>query len=64
MAQLWSFLKEIDFSTMDHNSAKYIHTLTEIIKLVFADRELYVGDPEFINVPTKKLLSSNYAKSR
>lgn len=64
MAQLWSFLKEIDFSTTDHNSAKYIHTLTEIIKLVFADRELYVGDPEFINVPTEKLLSSKYAKSR
>ena len=64
MAQMWSFLKDKDFTTMSHNSAEYIHTLTEIIKLVFADRELYVGDPEFVNVPAEKLLSSEYAKTR
>ena len=43
---------------MGHNSVEYIHTLTEIIKLVFADREIYVGDPEFVNVPIEKLLSN------
>jgi gamma-glutamyltranspeptidase/glutathione hydrolase len=64
MAQLWSFLRDKDFTTISHNSAEYIHTLAEVIKLVFADRELYVGDPDFVNVPTEKLLSSEYARTR
>ena len=64
LAQMWSFLRHKNFKTMGHNSVEYIHTLTEIIKLVFADREIYVGDPEFVNVPKEKLLSSKYAESR
>jgi gamma-glutamyltranspeptidase/glutathione hydrolase len=64
LAQIWSFLSHLSLKELGHNSAEYIHILTEVIKLVFADRELYVGDPDFINVPVEKLLSSDYANNR
>ena len=47
---------------MGHNSAKYIHTLTEALKLAFADREKFYGDPNFITVPITGILSKQYAK--
>jgi len=42
---------------MEHNSAEYLHTLIEAIRLAFADSEYYVTDPEFEHVPVKELLS-------
>jgi gamma-glutamyltranspeptidase/glutathione hydrolase len=53
-----------DLSALGHNSADYIHFLTETAKLAFADRELYYGDPEFVQVPLEGLLSSRYAEIR
>lgn len=46
---------------MGHNSAEYMHTLIEVAKLAFADRETYYGDPLFDNVPFGDLLSDDYA---
>ncbi|MDA1308964.1 MAG: gamma-glutamyltransferase [Proteobacteria bacterium] len=64
MAQMWSFLDGADLADLGHNSADYIHRLTEVIKLVFADRELYIGDPEFVDVPLDHLLSRAHAVER
>ncbi len=61
MAQLWSFLDGADLGALGHNSPEYIHHLTEVIKLVFADRELHIGDPEFVDVPLDHLLSRAHA---
>ena len=47
-----------------HNSAGYVHLLAEIGKRVFADRAEYLGDPDFYQVPTAKLLAENYLKNR
>jgi gamma-glutamyltranspeptidase/glutathione hydrolase len=47
-----------------HNSFAYVHTLTEIMKLAFADRHAYYGDPRFIEVPLDRLLSRSYAADR
>jgi gamma-glutamyltranspeptidase/glutathione hydrolase len=47
-----------------HNSFPYVHTLTEIMKLAFADRHAYYGDPRFIDVPLARLLSQPYAAER
>ena len=49
---------------MRHNSADYIHTLTEAMKLGFADRDRFYGDPDFVRVPGAELLSKEYAALR
>jgi gamma-glutamyltranspeptidase/glutathione hydrolase len=49
---------------MGHNSLDYAHTVTEAIKLAFADRERYIGDPRFVDVPVDTLLSPEYATAR
>ena len=50
--------------TQQHNSVGYVHLLAEIGKRVFADRAEYLGDPDFYQVPTAKLLAENYLKNR
>ena len=47
-----------------HNSFAYVHALTEIMKLAFADRHAYYGDPRFVDVPLDRLLSRAYAAER
>jgi gamma-glutamyltranspeptidase/glutathione hydrolase len=47
-----------------HNSFDYVHTLTEIMKLAFADRHAYYGDPNLMDVPLDRLLSPSYAAER
>ena len=47
-----------------HNSFEYVHALTEIMKLAFADRHAYYGDPRFVDVPLDRLLSRTYAAER
>ncbi len=54
-------LEGIDMQALGHNSDAYLHTLTEVIKLAFADREAYLGDPDFVDVPIQTLLSEAYA---
>jgi len=54
-------LEGIDLKALEHNSAAYIHTVAEAFNLAFADREAYVGDPKFVEVPTAALLSETYA---
>ncbi len=59
--QLYQSIKA-DFS--DLNSLSYVHFLTELMKLGFADREAYFGDPESVDVPLDDLLSPTYADER
>lgn len=44
-----------------HNSSLYIHHLSEALRFIFADRERYLGDPDFISVPVEGLLAKEYA---
>jgi gamma-glutamyltranspeptidase/glutathione hydrolase len=59
-----NLLEGFDLKAMGHNSADYIHTLTESLKLAFADRDRYYGDPRFVKVPGAELLSKEYATMR
>jgi gamma-glutamyltranspeptidase/glutathione hydrolase len=59
-----NLLEGFDLKRMGHNSADYIHTLTEALKLGFADRDRYYGDPQFVKVPGAELLSKEYAAVR
>jgi len=57
-------LEGFDLRALGHNSTKYIHAVVESLKLAFADREAYYGDPEFVKVPMEALLSKEYAQIR
>ncbi|MBX2915701.1 MAG: gamma-glutamyltransferase [Cyclobacteriaceae bacterium] len=65
MLQALNMLENIDLKAMGFNSAKYIHTLYQVMNLTFADRDFYYGDPYFApEEPIKGLLSKEYAKER
>jgi gamma-glutamyltranspeptidase / glutathione hydrolase len=64
MLEMLNLLEGYDLQAMKHNSAGYIHTLTETMKLGFADRDRYYGDPDFVRVPASELLSKDYAVMR
>jgi gamma-glutamyltranspeptidase/glutathione hydrolase len=57
-------LEGIDLKSMGHNSPQYIHTVTQAIDLAMADRDAYVGDAAFVDVPLDILLSKEYAQAR
>jgi gamma-glutamyltranspeptidase/glutathione hydrolase len=50
-----------DLKPMGRNSADYIHTIVEGAKLAYADRDKYVADPAFVQVPVDRLISKDYA---
>ncbi|MCR4264650.1 gamma-glutamyltransferase family protein [Nitratireductor sp. ZSWI3] len=62
--QTLALLKGIDLSAMDARGPEFVHTLTEAMKLAFADREFYYGDPNLVDVPTETLLSDAYNDER
>ena len=64
MLQSLTILKNFDLKGAGHNSADYIHYITEAMKLAFADREQYYGDPAHIKVPLDVLLADNYGARR
>ena len=51
LLQSLNMLEHLDVRALGHNSPAYIHTVTEVLKLAFADRERYYGDPKFAAVP-------------
>ncbi len=64
LLQALKMLEYVDLRALGHNSPAYIHTVTEVLKLAFADREMYYGDPDFATVPIEALLSPDYAAAR
>jgi gamma-glutamyltranspeptidase/glutathione hydrolase len=64
MLETLNLLEGYDLKAMGHNSPDYVHTVTEAIKLAFADRDRYYGDPRFVKVPGAELLSKDYAEMR
>jgi len=59
-----NILKDYDFSNSSVNDYDVIHKQVEALKLSFADRYYYIGDPERINIPIDKLLSDSYAQDQ
>lgn len=62
--QTLSILKGIDLGRMGPSSADFVHTVTEAMKLAFADRDAYYGDPTFSHIPMETLLRDTYAAER
>ena len=64
LVETLNLIEGYDLKAMGHNSAGYIHTLTEALKLALADRDRYYGDPNFVKIPMRELLAKNYAALR
>ena len=65
MLQALNILEGMNVRYMRHNSATYLHAVTESLKLAFADRNKYVADPKFTpNIPMREMLSKEYAAIR
>ncbi|WP_020400910.1 gamma-glutamyltransferase [Kordiimonas gwangyangensis] len=61
IVEMLNVLEGWDMKSFGHNSAAYIHRLTETMKYAYADRSKYLGDPDFFPVPVKALTSKDYA---
>jgi gamma-glutamyltranspeptidase/glutathione hydrolase len=64
MIEALNILSGYNLAAMKFNSADYIHTLVEALKLAYADRDTYYGDPKFAKIPADVLLSMQYADQR
>jgi gamma-glutamyltranspeptidase/glutathione hydrolase len=64
LLQTLNILEKFDLKAMGYASADYLHTVTEAMKLAYADRDTYYADPAFVQVPAEGLLSKAYAKER
>ncbi len=58
--QLLNIIENWPVSEWGHNSVSYIHHLSEAFRFVFADRDQYLGDPDFFPVPETELISKKY----
>jgi gamma-glutamyltranspeptidase/glutathione hydrolase len=59
-----NLLEGFDLRKMVHNSPEYLHLIGEVMRLAVVDRNRYVGDPDFVQIPIDKLLSKEYAAQR
>ena len=64
MLQSLQLLKHAGISNMPLMGADFVHTVIEAMKLTYADREAYYGDPDFFDIPMQHLLSDSYASGR
>lgn len=62
LIQMLNILEQEPLHDYGHNSARAIHWLVESMKLAYADRSRWLGDPEFVEVPVQGLISKDYAK--
>ena len=64
VSQILKLLEPFPIEEMGHNSAAYLHLLIESMKLAYADRSEYLGDPDRTEIPVKALTSESYLDGR
>ena len=64
LGQILKMLEPYPLSKLGHHSSEYIQLLVEAERRAYADRNHYLGDPDFVKIPTNQLLDSTYLKSR
>ncbi|MGF1571145.1 MAG: gamma-glutamyltransferase [Nodosilinea sp.] len=62
--QMLNLIEPFDLQAMGHGSADYYHLLVEATKLAFADRDRWLGDPAFHDIPLDQLISKGYSDRR
>jgi gamma-glutamyltranspeptidase/glutathione hydrolase len=64
LIQMLNILEGYDLRAMGYATAASLHVLAEVMKIAFADRDAATGDPAFVDIPTARLVSLDYARSR
>lgn len=64
LLQALALLEGFDLAAMDPAGERFVHTVVECMKLAYADREVFYGDPDVVDVPLGTLLSADYAATR
>lgn len=64
LVEMLNMLSHFDLPKLGHGSSAYVHTVSEVMKLAFADRARYLGDPDFNDIPVARLTSQAYARGK
>lgn len=64
LGQIMKMMEPYDLKSFGHNSVKSIQVMVEAERRAFADRSYFLGDPDFVDIPSEELLSDSYLKSR
>ncbi|WP_424119831.1 gamma-glutamyltransferase family protein, partial [Robiginitalea sp.] len=64
MNQILKMIEPYDMGAFGHNSAKAIQLFTEAARRAYADRNYFLGDPDFVEIPIDELLSQSYLRER
>jgi len=64
LAQIMKMIEPFNLKEFGHNSLKTIQVLAEAERRAYADRNYFLGDPDFVNIPTETLLSDDYLQKR
>ncbi|PKP26381.1 MAG: gamma-glutamyltransferase [Bacteroidetes bacterium HGW-Bacteroidetes-2] len=64
LGQILKMIEPYNIASYGHNSEKAIQIITEAERRAYADRSFYLGDPDFVDVPTERLLENSYLKER
>ncbi len=63
LIEMLNILEQFDLAAMEHNSPEYLRVVSEAMKRATIDKDLYVGDPKFVDVPIDRLNAKEYAKA-
>src|SRR6202022_2815786 len=61
LVEMLNILEGYELESMGHNSAPYVHYVTEAMRRAFLDRGRYLGDPDFVQAPIGRLTGTSYA---
>ncbi|MDI6033491.1 gamma-glutamyltransferase [Flavobacterium sp. LB2P84] len=64
LAEIFKMIAPFDLAKMGHNSTEAIQVIVEAERRSYADRSYYLGDPDFVKIPLKALMSDDYLKQR
>lgn len=62
LAQMLNILEHFDLKALGHNSAEYVRVVAEAMKYATVDKDRFIGDPDFLDVPDAHILSREYAQ--
>ncbi|MQA90658.1 MAG: gamma-glutamyltransferase [Gemmatimonas sp.] len=64
LAEILNILEGYDLASLSHHSADHVHLWTEAVKRAYVDRNAYLADPDFAELPTERMISDDYAAER